>query len=61
MFINGKWENDITCRHCIHRHPARITCGEALQWLRVQSATAPRDRRNIANDRRSGNDRRKSK
>lgn len=60
MFIDGKWEDNISCALCYFRHPARLTCEEALQRMRVQGATAPRDRRNIANDRRSGNDRRKS-
>lgn len=60
MFINGRWEENITCPDCLFRHPAKMGCLEALQRMRVQSATAPRDRRNIANDRRSGNDRRKS-
>jgi len=29
MIVDGKYECNITCSLCKHRHPARLTCREA--------------------------------
>lgn len=38
MMINGKWEENISCRVCGHRHPASLSCKEARMYAEYDRA-----------------------